>query len=374
MSKDVEPNILEEKETTLPSQGDGSVPLHNGDLPRASDDGVQLKDMNGEITANIQSPNVDAPPDMSKSQMKKLKRKQQWEEGRPYRKLQRKQKIKARKQRRLEVQQQEVDPKSRTKDADASDPRRRKRPSKSTQLPVTIIIDCQFDELMMEKEIVSLGSQLTRAYSDNRKASYCTHLAVSSFNGNLKSRFENILEGCHESWKGVRFRQDHFVKVADEAKAWMTHPKGGKLAGMLAKTHGQSTNGGDTAADGLNTGEVVYLTSESPNTLHELKPYSTYILGGLVDKNRHKGECYKRAMDHGVQTARLPISDLIQMPSRAVLATNHVNEIVLRWLECGDWAEAFTRVIPKRKGGTLRNSIESPQGEKSDNEQDALDT
>jgi tRNA (guanine9-N1)-methyltransferase len=31
-----------------------------------------------------------------------------------------------------------------------------------------------------------------------------------------------------------------------------------------------------------------------------------------------------------------------------------VHEIMLKWLECGDWGEAFMSVIPKRKGGQLR--------------------
>lgn len=101
-------------------------------------------------------------------------------------------------------------------------------------------------------------------------------------------------------------------------------------------------------------GETVYLSSESPDTLTELKPYSTYIIGGLVDRNRYKGLCYKRAMDRGVKTAKLPIGDYIQMESRRVLTTNHVMEIMLHWLELGDWGEAFMKVLPQRKGGSLK--------------------
>ena len=103
-------------------------------------------------------------------------------------------------------------------------------------------------------------------------------------------------------------------------------------------------------------GEVIYLTSDSPHTLDRLKPYSTYIIGGLVDKNRHKGLCYKTACDKGVKTAKLPIGEYMEMQSRFVLATNHVVEIMIRWLECGDWGEAFMKVVPKRKGGRLKRS------------------
>lgn len=38
------------------------------------------------------------------------------------------------------------------------------------------------------------------------------------------------------------------------------------------------------------------------------------------------------------------------MASRVVLTTNQVVEIMLKWLECRDWQQAFLKVIPQRKG------------------------
>ena len=216
-------------------------------------------------------------------------------------------------------------------------------------LPIAVILDCGFDEFMHEKEIKSLASQITRCYSDNHKAPFQTHLAVSSFGGTLEERFNGLLEGHHRSWKNVRFLNEDFVEAAAKAEGWMQGPRGGQLAGVF-KDHHESQN------PEFQTNDIVYLTSDSPNTLKELRPYSTYIIGGLVDRNRHKGMCYKKAMDRGVRTAKLPIGDYLKMSSRFVLATNHVLEIMLRWLEMGDWGEAFIKVMPKRKGGTLKES------------------
>ncbi|KAF2815534.1 uncharacterized protein BDZ99DRAFT_356783, partial [Mytilinidion resinicola] len=279
---------------------------------------------------------------VSKNQQKKLKRQQAWEAGLEARKVKRKEKAKAAKERRRERVQQAVL---------AGEDFSRKPKGKVVQLPITFIIDCDFDDLMEDPELKSLASQITRCYSDNRNARLRAHLAVSSFGGKLKERFDGVLAKNHESWKGIQFFPEDFVQVSEKATEWMKGERGGEVAGHLKR--------GDDSDDleaGAGTGEVVYLSSESDVTLEHLSPHSTYIIGGLVDKNRYKGICYRRAMDRGIKTAKLPIGDFLQMNSRAVLATNHVLEIMLRWLELGDWGDAFMEVIPKRKGGTLRES------------------
>ena len=297
---------------------------------------------------------------LSKNQLKKLKRDQEWEANRAKRKAKRKEKIREKKQRKRAARE-ELTPSISAPANPASvisqnhqntNEPKWKRPD-FVKVPITIVLDCGFDDLMNPQELKSLGSQVTRSYSDNHKSPFQSHLAVSSFGGSLKERFEGLLEGQYNSWKGVKFLEEDFVQAAEQAKDWMEGDSGGQLAGALE----EKALAGQTVDELNRSGEIVYLTSDSPNTLTELRPYSTYVIGGLVDRNRHKGICYKRAMERGVKTAKLPISDYMQMSSRFVLATNHVVEIMLRWLELGDWGKAFLRVMPKRKGGILKGTL-----------------
>ncbi|KAL6245782.1 tRNA (guanine(9)-N(1))-methyltransferase [Rhinocladiella similis] len=415
-------------------------PLHHEDDDEAQEDAQKGQPSSDSI--QYQETSEPANP-MSKNQMKKLRKREEWEAARGDRKLKRKEKLQAKKARKKAAREEEElrleqakktavergeDPDSVV--ADLKSQQKQRLPRRPVQLPVTIIIDCGFDDLMMEKERISLGSQITRSYSDNYRAPFQAHLVISSWGGLLKERFDTVLSKHYLNWKNVVFEDGDFVQAAKNAAEVMCGPQGGRLAGHFGKkatnhvaekaetshktaseSKVASTNGssdtkqqavveppiedghaapgqtvvgttsaqtevpGDETSSGpvnnLPGGEVVYLTSDSPDTLSELSPYSTYIVGGLVDKNRHKGICYKIAREKGIRTAKLPIGEYLDMQSRKVLATNHVVEIMVRWLECGDWGEAFMKVIPKRKGGKLRE--ESEQQSDDNDDDDATD-
>lgn len=330
-----------------------------------TNDGIDGADEDEESDAD-DATNEPAPedeagaPTMSKNQLKKLRRKEAWEASRGDRKAKKKEKIAAAKERKRNVlEEARKNGKEAEAEARKAYESTRQRHYQSTLVPLTFVMDCGFDELMMDKERISLASQLTRAYSDNGRSKYRVHYVISSFDKLLKERFDTALGKTYQNWKGVRTVPEDYVQVAEMAKEWMTEPQGGKMVGMFTdKTDAKPEDG-----------EIVYLSSDSPDTLTELKPYSTYVIGGLVDKNRHKGICYKQATEKGVKTAKLPIGDYIQMASRSVLTTNHVMEIMLRWLETGDWAQAFMQVIPQRKGGQLKNPKDGAEEKEVDAEE-----
>ncbi|KAM3070102.1 tRNA (guanine(9)-N(1))-methyltransferase [Clarireedia jacksonii] len=381
------------------------------------------------------APSSDQPP-LSKKQLKKLKKTQAWE-------AQKAQRTEFRRTKRREKAARKAIAKAEGRlPAPPPPSSRRPRP-----VPVSFLIDCDFDSYMTEKELISLTAQVTRCYSDNRTAVYRGHMGISSWGGKMRERFETVLGGHYKGWKGVKFLEENWVdarKVMDEV---MRGRDGGKVVGALATANGLPEAEGKNAQAAKvdeNSGEkvtekpelsqtesvaefsapaqsesladpsqahtipestqstlphpsgvqppstssvpsagsegpapspqpnLIYLSSDSENTLTTLSPYTTYVIGGIVDKNRYKGLCYKRACEAGIPTAKLPIGEYMEMQSRSVLTVNHVMEIMIRWLETGDWGEAFLKVIPKRKEAKLRGKVRG-RDEKEHEGEDAND-
>lgn len=307
-------------------------------------------------TSTAGAENAEPAAPMSKNALKRLRRTQEWEDGREDRKRRRREKRVASKARRREERAELL--------AQGADPAvlfAKRAPARL--VPVSLILDCDFEAYMTDKERVSLSSQVTRCYSENRNFKYKAHLWISGWRGKLRERFETAMENQHAHWKGVSLEEGDFLAAAARAREGMRSAEGGEMADSLQRSADAAAANrweqderkpfplpGPVPELDAEYADVVYLTSESPYTLERLEPNTSYVIGGLVDKNREKGLCYRRAVERGIRTARLPIGQYMKLRTRQILATNHVVEIMLRWLECEDWAEAFMRVIPKRKG------------------------
>ena len=85
-------------------------------------------------------------------------------------------------------------------------------------LPVTFVLDYDFDDLMTKKERISLGAQLTRSYSNNHKVPFQAKFIISSWGGEFKQRFETVLLKHHKNWRGVEFVEGDVAEAAEEPK------------------------------------------------------------------------------------------------------------------------------------------------------------
>jgi tRNA (guanine9-N1)-methyltransferase len=358
--------------------------------PDEEDDGVEGEDV--QITTEGEIP-------LSKNQQRKLKRQKLWDERKQERVIKRKEKRKDKQERKRVEREAEV-ARAAEEGRDPIMPRRERDrdPKKQTKVPVTIIIDCQFEDQMIDKELISLSSQVARCYSDFRMAKFPVHLYVSSYGGQLKERYENVLGGQNKKWRNIQFSEEDFVNTAKAAKEVMTGEKGGTMIELLKTSesnHSLSYTEPEPDTKSKKPSEIpepepesddvdksiVYLTADSPYTLDHLEPNTSYIVGGIIDRNRHKGLCYKIARERNVRTAKLPIGEYMILQDRHVLATNHVVEIMLHWLELGDWGAAFMKVIPTRKGAKLKEDgsaaseagVECDEGKPGEDVQEATE-
>lgn len=267
-------------------------------------------------TTNSDKPvRPELPEGISRNQWKKLQRRKRWEENKEeYRQVKR-QKKKAARQRKRENRDEDG---SGADDVNYHQQKRPKIPTAQVATGVKVLIDCEFDELMNNKEIVSLSNQITRAYSAKRHCEYDILLAVTSFNKNLKLRFDKSVPQ-YRLWSNIEFRENDTLEE------------------ILPR-------------DPEERKKYIYLTADTDEVITDLLPDHTYIIGGIVDKNRHKLICKKKAESLGLRMGKLPIDQYIQMNGRQVLATSHVFELCCKWFELNhDWGRAFNEVLPPRK-------------------------
>ena len=178
--------------------------------------------------------------------------------------------------------------------------------------PYSVVLDLEFVDLMTEKESRSMAKQLTYCYSANIKAAVPLCLYFTGLDGEVG---EALLKSC------------------PGYKNWAVHHKNGSYLDALAERKG----------------DLVYLTADSEHELTEFKPNEVYIIGGIVDKNRHKNLTLNKANEQGIRHARLPIRDHLRMTGTHILTVNQALDIILAQLELKDWDKAMERAVPVRK-------------------------
>jgi tRNA (guanine9-N1)-methyltransferase len=198
-----------------------------------------------------------------------------------------------------------------------------------------VSLDCAYESSMTAKEINSLASQIRYCYSNNRRNFHPCLLSATSLDGATMKHLENV-QG-YEEWKHRAF-------------TFTTQPLEEYYKSDLAN--------------------IVYLTSDSKNTLQHLDDSKIYVIGGIVDRNRLQKAALDRAESLGVATAKLPLDEHLKaMKTTRVLTCNHVFDILLKYREHGrDWKKALQEVLPERKGAIMEESekiekIDAPEAE-----------
>lgn len=300
-------SCTEPTEATVPSDNDSNQANHDDTTP---------EDAPGETT-------------MSKSQIKKLARKQRILERRP-------------EKRRLEreknrLKRQEAAAIRRAQEASGEPPELSEKPkiklmSESCN-KFRVVIDMDFEDLMTDDEIAKAAKQVARTYSLNRHSENPCQLYVSSLKGKIRDRFAITCTG-YTSWDINTSEQDYIDLFVPDSKT--------------------ETDSIKEARDQVKD-NIIYLTGDTDELLPSVEDLladksKIFVIGGLVDHNRHKNLCYKRAQERQIRTAKLPIKENLRMGHRHILSTVTVFEIMLNVLSSHkSWRDALISSIPRRK-------------------------
>ena len=185
-----------------------------------------------------------------------------------------------------------------------------------------ICVDLGLESFMSAKECGRLAQQLCRVYGSNRKARCPAHLYFTSVD---KNGF--LYQECLR--KNVGFEN--------------------YMIDMTEKSH----------LEVFKHDEIIYLSPNSSNILHDISTDKVYVIGGLVDESVQRNVTHSRADQSGIETARLPISEYMDRSASGsynqILTINQVFDILLAYMETRDWSIALPCGVPERKGFVIKD-------------------
>lgn len=211
-----------------------------------------------------------------------------------------------------------------------------------------VVVDCSFDDLMTAGERVSITQQLVRCYASVRRAAVPLRLYLTSMDEARLQALRAITGSAH--W-GIGTTMQPFEAVfcgiTDAASS--AAGSGSAAAGSSEVATRVGCLELPRAADGVGKMKVVYLSADSATEIDALDSGTTYVVGGIVDRNRFKGLTESKARALGIATARLPLEHHLKLLGAWALTTCHVVAILQHWCDSRNWGAACAAAVPARK-------------------------
>lgn len=195
-----------------------------------------------------------------------------------------------------------------------------------------VIIDLDFEHLMNNRLNNSMIRQVSDIYSVNRRSENPFRLILLQCGEQMK---EGLTKFQYKNWAGVEVYFKEQIKSFEDF-----------IKEVLYKKELESDN--KLTLDQIKK-KIYYLSPDSENIIKDLELDCSYIIGGLVDRNKFKNICLNKAIDLGLNHGKFPIDQYIQMSGCKVLTTNHTFHILQEYQKTKNWETAFMSIIPKRK-------------------------
>lgn len=295
---------------------------------------------NNDKVINLENDDTLKIQKLSKNQIKKQKKQEEWEKKRYEIKKYKKEKKKEKKRikREQKEEQEKLNP-SKEKEINSTNienikdiPFKTRKEIKDEfkqkcRNGVRVVIDCDFEHLMNDASNKSMVRQIIYLYCANKRSKNPFRLILY---GVGKKILEGIKISDFNNWIGIEvyLKEDYpsfetFIKeiLYKDDKREMTDIKN----------------------------NIYYLSADSENNIDTIDDDATYIIGGIVDRNKYKNLTLNKAKQFDINHGKFPIGNYLKLNSSQVLTTNHTFQILNEYSIRHDWKEAFISVIPKRK-------------------------
>ena len=274
-----------------------------------------LNESNNNENIKDEKPNLP----ISKNQLKKMKKQEEWkkkmEKIKQYKREKKKEKKKLKREERERLEKlnpKKEDEINEIKNKDKSNiPFKSKKQLKEEfkqkcKNGMKVIIDCDFEHLMNEQGNKSMVRQIVDLYSINKESSNPFRVILYGVGKQIK---EGLEKSNYENWIGIEvyFKEDFptFDKFIEQ---------------ILYKDDKRPKD--DIKKN------IFYLTADSENNIENIDNNATYIIGGIVDRNKYKGLTFNKAKELGINHGKFPIGDYLKLQSSQVLTTNHTFHIL----------------------------------------------
>jgi len=279
-------------------------------------------------------------PKLSKNQIKKQKKQEEWEkkmyEIKKYKKEKKKEKKRIKREQKEE--QEKLNPTKENIINSANIENIKDIPFKTRKEikdefkqkcrnGVRVVIDCDFEHLMNDASNKSMVRQIIYLYCVNKRSKNPFRLILY---GVGKKILEGLKISDYNNWIGIE------VYLKEDYPSFETF-----IQEILYK------NDKREMIDIKNN--IYYLSADSENNIDTIDNNATYIIGGIVDRNKYKNLTFNKAKQLGINHGKFPIGNYLKLNSSQVLTTNHTFQILNEYSIRHDWKEAFISVIPKRK-------------------------
>ena len=300
----------------------------------------EKRNENNDEVINLENDNKLKIQKLSKNQIKKQKKQEEWEkkmyEIKKYKKEKKKEKKRIKREQKEE--QEKLNPSKENVINNTNIENIKDIPFKTRKEikdefkqkcrnGVRVVIDCDFEHLMNDASNKSMVRQIIYLYCVNKRSKNPFRLILY---GVGKKILEGLKISDYNNWIGIE------VYLKEDYPSFETF-----IQEILYKDDQREMT------DIKNN--IYYLSADSENNIDIIDNNATYIIGGIVDRNKYKNLTLNKAKQLGINHGKFPIGNYLKLNSSQVLTTNHTFQILNEYSIRHDWKEAFISVIPKRK-------------------------